>query len=143
MKKHHKKTHSARPESGKPVPIGFASRIYMCTLSILGLGIGVVGFYYIDLLEKKHQTMSAIYEAEESIRELEQTRIELLNDCHALISIRRMDSVNRQLGLNLDHPVRIFDLSSDMQTVQLGRSKPAATFPKYENGEATAMAQSR
>lgn len=75
------------------------SSVYVPVMLILGLGIGAVGFFYIDLLERKHRTIVECYYLEQDIRELNADQSHLSFELNSEIALNGLDQKIKDHGI--------------------------------------------
>lgn len=87
------------------------SRYYILVMFIMGLGIGAVGFFYIHLLDLKHQEMVKCYVIEKDIRNLNEELLQLFHEFHATLAIKDMDRNIADLNLEISYPAHLLDFT--------------------------------
>ncbi len=95
------------------------SKYYILVMFIMGLGIGAVGFFYIHLLELKHQEMVKCYIIEKDIRHLDGEFQQLFHEYHVTLAIKDMEQNIDQLGLDIDYPSYLVDLTKPVSDFQV------------------------
>lgn len=88
------------------------SRFYLFIMVILGLGIGVVGFFYIHLLDQKHRVLVECYETEAEIRDLTHNLQQVFHEFHEVLAAKDIEHKIEDFGMNIQYANRVIDLNA-------------------------------
>lgn len=80
---------------------------------LFGVGMAVIGFHYINQMERRHAAMTEIYELEARIRLYKERLVELEHEFHVYFAYHNLDSIMKAHKLEVKPAHLVYDLKGD------------------------------